>query len=97
MFMMRLQAKRELLAQVSLRYREAAHTQKSVILDEFVAATGYVRKYAIRLLARPVPQPHLFAARVPGNILRPFKTRSRSLGRPPISSARNAWAPFFPS
>lgn len=52
---MSLQAKRELLAQVSLRYREVTHTQKSVILDEFVAATGYVRKYAIRLLARPVP------------------------------------------
>jgi hypothetical protein len=27
---------------------------KEVILDEFVAATGYARKYAIRLLNHPV-------------------------------------------
>ena len=54
---MSFRAKRELLAQVAPRYREAAHAQKSVILDEFVAATGYARKYAIRLLAQPVPAP----------------------------------------
>ena len=34
---------------------EARHAQKSVILDEFVAATGYARKYAIRLLRQPDP------------------------------------------
>ena len=54
---MSFRAKRELLAQVAPRYREAGHAQKSVVLDEFVAATGYVRKYAIRLLAQPVPEP----------------------------------------
>ena len=54
---MRFQAKRELLAQVAPRYRDAPAAQKSVILDEFVAATGYARKYAIRLLAAPVPAP----------------------------------------
>jgi hypothetical protein len=54
---MSFRAKRELLVQVAPRYREAAHTQKSVVLDEFVAATGYARKYAIRLLAKPVPAP----------------------------------------
>jgi hypothetical protein len=48
-------AKRELLAQVASRYRAVGHTQKSVILDEFVAATGYSRKYAIRLLTGPLP------------------------------------------
>lgn len=47
-------AKRELLAQVAQRYREASHTQKSIVLDEFLAATGYARKYAIRLLTHPV-------------------------------------------
>jgi hypothetical protein len=32
--------------------------QKSVILDEFVAATDYARKYAIQLLAQPpLPMP----------------------------------------
>ena len=48
------QAKRELLQQVALRYREASATRKTVILDEFVAATGYARKYAIRLLSQPI-------------------------------------------
>ncbi len=48
----------KLLVQVAPRYREAGYSQKSHILDEFVAATGYSRKYAIVLLTRdPVPQP----------------------------------------
>ena len=47
-------AKRELLAQTAGRYPAANHAQKSTILDEFIAATGYSRKYAIRLLRQPV-------------------------------------------
>lgn len=54
---MSFQAKRELLAQVAPRYQEATFSQKSQILDEFVAASGYVRKYAIRLLTSPVSPP----------------------------------------
>ncbi len=50
-------AKRELLARVAPRYQSAPPKQKSVILDEFVAVTGYDRKYAIRLLANPIPVP----------------------------------------
>src|SRR6266566_4740820 len=46
-------AKRELLLQIAPRYREASSALKEVILDEFVAATGYARKYAIRLLNHP--------------------------------------------
>ena len=52
---MSLQGKRELLAQVAGRYREAEPAQKTIVLDEFTAATGYARKYAIRLLAMPAP------------------------------------------
>ena len=37
-----------------LWYREESPTLKTTILDEFVAATGYSRKYAIRLLTHPV-------------------------------------------
>jgi hypothetical protein len=48
------QSKRELLLQIAPRYREASSPLKTVILDEFVAATGYARKYAIRLLSQPV-------------------------------------------
>jgi len=55
---MSYRSKRELLAQVAPRYQLASHGQKSVILDAFVAATGYARKYAIRVLTRPpLPAP----------------------------------------
>ncbi len=47
-------SKRELLLQIAPRYNEASPALKTVILDEFVAATGYARKYAIRLLSHPV-------------------------------------------
>jgi hypothetical protein len=51
---MSLQSNRELLFQVAPRYRGADRKQKSVILNEFVATTGYARKYAIRLLTGSV-------------------------------------------
>lgn len=54
---MSFQSKRELLVQVAPRYREASHKQRSVILDEFIASTGYVRKYAIRMLMMPTVPP----------------------------------------
>jgi len=60
---MSFRAKRELLLQVSTRYQGASHRQKSIILDEFIAATGYARKYAIRLLTRPAPPPTTVIAR----------------------------------
>src|SRR5579859_6295206 len=61
---MSVRSKRELLAQVAGRYREGGSVQKTIILDEFVAATGYARKYAIRLLAQPVlPQEPIRRAR----------------------------------
>jgi hypothetical protein len=52
---MSFQAKRELLIRVAPRYRAAGSKEKTIILDEFVAATGYARKYAIRLLDQPMP------------------------------------------
>lgn len=74
-------AKRELLAQIAPRYREAHVAQKTVILDEFVAATGYDRKYAIRLLSKPVP--------TPGPIRRP---RPRRYGTEVQQALSVAWA-----
>lgn len=52
---MSFQSKRELLQQVAPRYQAADSQEKSIMLDEFVAATGYARKYAIRLLDHPTP------------------------------------------
>jgi Integrase core domain len=54
---MSFQSKRELLAQVAPPYHEARRTERSIVLSEFVAVTGYDRKYAIRLLARPLSPP----------------------------------------
>ena len=47
-------SKRELLVQVAPRYREASRKGRSIILNEFIASTGYARKYAIRILTAPV-------------------------------------------
>ena len=41
----------ELLDAVGVRYRAAVRAERSRILDEFAAVTGYHRKHAIRLLA----------------------------------------------
>lgn len=43
-------SKRELLAMIQPRYQKANKQEKQKILDEFVAVTGYHRKYAIRVM-----------------------------------------------
>jgi hypothetical protein len=70
------------VALVAGRYREAPGHQKSAILDEFVAVTGYARKYAIRLLRRP----ELVAS---GPIRRP---RPRRYGGEVQAALELAWA-----
>jgi IS30 family transposase len=50
------QGKRELLGAIRPRYLRATKEGKARILDEFIAATGYHRKYAVRLL-RNGPKP----------------------------------------
>lgn len=54
--MMSQRSKRELVEAIYPRYLKADRAGKAQILDEFVAATGYHRKYAIRLLKHG-PQP----------------------------------------
>jgi hypothetical protein len=51
--MMSMATKRELLTTVAPRYFRANRKEKSRILDEFVASTGYHRKYATALLKHP--------------------------------------------
>jgi len=43
-------SKKEYLEAIFLRYKNASKKQKSIILDEFCATSGYHRKHAIRLL-----------------------------------------------
>jgi hypothetical protein len=49
--------RKELIEVVNSRYREGSLKQRSAILDEFVAITGYHRKHAIRLLSKPAAEP----------------------------------------
>jgi len=48
--MMSQRSKRELAEAIRARYLKASKAEKERILNEFVASTGYHRKYAIRLL-----------------------------------------------
>ena len=48
--MMSQLSKQELLEAIHPRYRKAKKAEKQQMLNEFVAATGYHRKYAIRIL-----------------------------------------------
>jgi len=78
---MSFSARRELLAKVAPRYRETTRKQKTLILNEFLASTGYRRKYAIRLLSLP----EIPAAKT---IKRP---RSRFYGRAVQEALKIAW------
>jgi hypothetical protein len=58
--MMSLKSKHELLEVVRPRYLKASKLEKQKMLDEFTSATGYHRKYAIRVLKNQVQvQNHL--------------------------------------
>ena len=78
---MSLASKRELAGRVAPRYREARRREKSAILAEFVAATGYARKSAIRVLGGPIPPP--------GPIRRP---RPRRYSAAVLGALSIAWA-----
>lgn len=52
--MMRKHSKRELVEVIHPRYFKATKAVKQQIMDEFIAATGYHRKYANRLLKHGV-------------------------------------------
>ena len=47
---MSLQVRRELILNIREKYRQSSWKEKNKVLNEFVAATGYQRKYAIQLL-----------------------------------------------
>ncbi len=74
----RQQSKWELAAAVQPRYLKATRAAKTRLLDEFVASTGYHRRYALTLLrhgrfpARDSPVP------VPRSVRRPGRPRTYS-------------------
>jgi uncharacterized protein YueI len=54
--MMSQRSKRELLEEIRPRYLKAKKSEKKTMLDEFVAATSYHRKYATRILKHGRPR-----------------------------------------
>lgn len=72
---MSLQARRELTAAIAPRYHKANKSGKSQILDEFVEATGYHRKYAIVVLDQATLLPPRQTASLP------LRSRRRKYGR----------------
>ncbi len=95
---MSFMSKRELLVQVAPRYREASYKERSVILDEFVASTGYARKYAIRILTAPIVPPIAPICRPREPVYgRRLRVRYESHGLRPIILDQNVWRPFLES
>src|SRR5438105_12889191 len=89
---MSFRGKRELLVQVAPRHSNARHGQRSVILDEFVAVTGYDRKYAIRLLLGPI-WVWVNATRPPTeDVVTPALVAAPAAVSPPTVSTRK-WSP----
>jgi hypothetical protein len=60
---MKRETRYDYAAAVAMRYQRSNREQKGWILDEFCAATGYNRIYAIKLLHGPFPR----AALPPGH------------------------------
>jgi hypothetical protein len=56
---MSLASKKEYLGRIHGRYQRAGRGHKSRILDEFCTVCGYDRKFALRLLNRPLDRPKL--------------------------------------
>ena len=50
-------SRRDLIQAISQRYRAGTKPEKHLILDEFIAVSGYHRKHAIRLLRLKVDKP----------------------------------------
>jgi hypothetical protein len=85
-------------AAVAMRYQRSGREQKGWILDEFCAATGYNRKYAIKLLRGPFPR----AALPPGHGRPPVYGPEdaavlRRAGRSPTMSVASDWLRSYPS
>lgn len=88
---MTMSARKEIGKVTRRRYQKASKAEKSRILDEVCAMTGWHRKHAIRVLNEPVPPPAKRGSKV---IAKPKETR----GRKPVytdealAALRKIWA-----
>jgi hypothetical protein len=85
---MSLETRRELVRVIGERYRASTSLERGRILDEFVAATGYHRKHAIRVLAGCVkpspprePRLHLYDAAVREALIVLWEASDRVCGK----------------
>ncbi len=86
---MRQQSKHELVAAVQTRYARGGRTETGQILDEFVAATGYHRKWAIGLLRHGPPldrrgqggRPRVYSAVVVGALPQVWEASGQLCGK----------------
>lgn len=77
---MSIESRLELAAQVGPRYRKSSASEKTAVLNEFVASTGYSRKHAIRILRRQ-EQPKV----------RPKRHRQKKYGREVREALIEVW------
>ena len=95
------QTKREYLAAIWGRYQRAGRRHKSKILDEFCAVCGYARKYAIRLLHRPLAGPRRRSGPKPkyqGEVVRVLKEiwrLSEWMCSKRLKAALPLWLPYY--
>ncbi len=94
-------SKYEFLAAIWGRYQRVGRRFKSKILDEFCAACGYARKYALRLLNRPLPGPRRRAGRKPRyrgevvKVLREIWRQSEWMCSKRLKQALPLWLPYY--
>ena len=85
----RQESKHEIVAAVQARYARAGRVEKGQILDEFVATTGYHRKWAIRLLRHGPPparggrggRPRVYSAVVVGALRQVWEASGELCGK----------------
>jgi hypothetical protein len=71
-----MQERKAVTRQVRSRYRNTGRNEKSAILDEFIRITGYKnRKYALRLLNKPVQTHALLFVKGEAVKLKPAKPK----------------------
>ena len=84
--------KRTVAKAMTARYRKASKKEKGRFLDEFVALTGYHRRYAVGLLRGHGQAMHRGRPRKPQGSLAPKARRRRTYDEPVAEELKNIWA-----
>ncbi|MDP2193430.1 MAG: hypothetical protein Q8K36_02765 [Alphaproteobacteria bacterium] len=94
------QEKKSYLVEIKARYKKACKKEQGRILDEFCAVCHYHRKYAIRILSKPIhrpkkkPGPVCYYDEAVLNVLRPIWIASDQLCSKRLKVALKFWLPY---